>query len=67
MYSFTSYDHWKTTDPAMEEPECPQCGDVLKGDKWEGHCDNDECDYSYEYCPDYGDKDYDDYDRYDGI
>jgi hypothetical protein len=62
--SWSNYDRWKTTDP-NEGPECPECGDAVEGDKWEGACVNDECDYSYEYCPDYDDKDYDDYDYQD--
>lgn len=48
MPGFSAYDRWKTTDPD-EGPECPECGDALEGDKWEGHCANEECDYEYSW------------------
>jgi len=44
----SAYDNWKTTNPDEEVPRCPQCDDGLEGDKYEGYCTNDECDYTYE-------------------
>lgn len=41
---FPGYDDWKTTDPD-EGTECPMCGGLMEGDKYEGWCT--ECDYSY--------------------
>lgn len=35
-------------DPPDDGPECPQCGEAVEGDKYEGACTNEECDYSYE-------------------
>ena len=43
----TSYDNWKTTDPNLEAPRCPECDSVLEGDKWEGECSEEDCDYTY--------------------
>lgn len=42
-----AYDMWLTTDP-NDGPECPECGAPVEGDKWEGRCTDEECDYSYE-------------------
>lgn len=39
MFPVSSYDQWKTTDPASEAPECPECGGAVESDgKWEGRC-----------------------------
>lgn len=43
----TFYDNWKTTDPNLEAPLCPTCDGVLEGDKWEGECSEEDCDYTY--------------------
>lgn len=42
------YDEWLTTDPDLEAPRCPECDSGLEGDKYEGHCTNEECDFAYE-------------------
>ena len=41
------YDNWKTTDPNLEAPLCPTCDSALDGDKWEGECTDNDCDYTY--------------------
>lgn len=45
---FPGYDAWKTTDPDLEYDHCPECDSPLEGDKYEGHCTDDDCDYGYE-------------------
>ena len=46
--SLPGYDAWKTTDPDLEYDLCPECGEAVEGDKYEGACTNEECEYSYE-------------------
>jgi hypothetical protein len=43
----TFYDNWKTTDPNLEAPRCPECEGNLEGDKYEGYCEEEGCDYTY--------------------
>jgi len=46
--SLPGYDAWKTTDPDLEYDHCPECDAPLEGDKYEGHCTEEDCDYTYE-------------------
>ena len=50
-YPTSSYDHWKTTDPALEGPECPECGASLDGDDVQGEC-SEQCGYYHDNCED---------------
>ena len=48
-----SYDHYPHSPFYVNPNECPECGESsLEGDKWEGHCTNPDCDYSWDNLPD---------------